>query len=241
MKTLKFVLYLSLLLVAAGATRAEALAQRNELPPGLDENSTVRDILEYLNKKGFPEAHIGLEIGLPLGEAMWDSETASYQHPYLKVVFSPGFKLLSSPDDCHIWLRNENVKLRDADDKEASEIGLKDLMGKAPPYAAEFSVWLETASHDKGKGPFRYTGNPKKLQALGVWQTRFQSRGRFTRGIFGMKLPGAKRGYIGEGFETASSVTFTFDDRMASEWFNAAFRRLIKLCQPRSTKHRWNR
>jgi hypothetical protein len=241
MKALRLALCISLLLAAAGSTRREALAQNSDLPPGLDENSTVRDILEYLNKKGFPEARIGLEVPLPLGEEMWDPETMSNHYNYVKVVFSPGFRLRSAADDCHIWLRNDDVKLYYADDKEAGEIDIRDLMGAEPPYAAEFSTWLETASHDKGKGPFLHTTNPRKLKALGAWQTQFQYRGRFARGIFGVKLPGAKRGYIGEGFETASQVTFTFDDPVASGWFNAAFRRLIKLCQPRSTKPRWNR
>ena len=48
-------------------------------------------------------------------------------------------------------------------------------------------------------------------------------------------------GRIGKYHDTNHVVAFMFDDRQAGERFNAAFRRLIKLCQPRSQKPRWNR
>jgi hypothetical protein len=237
MKTLKSVLYVSLLFVISSIPRSESFAQRNALPAGLNQNSTIKEILGYLNENSFPYAHIGLDTALP-GSDSWDAE-AGYDSPIVSAVFSQGFKLVSEADDCHITLRNDDVKFYDADDKNLRPIDLSKLMDTQPPYAVEFSTWLETVSYDKGKATFFHTRKPEKAKLLGAWRTEFISRGFYGRSIFGMRFPAIKR-EAGNEFLTSSNVTFTFDDRQASERFNAAFRRLIKLCQPRSTKPRWN-
>ncbi len=234
MKALKSALYVSLLFVMTSFPLSETNAQRSALPPELNESSTVPEILEYLNRTSFPYAHIGLIIGR-LGSESWDAETG-YSSPAVSAVLSPGFRLVSEADDCHITLRNDDVKMYDADDKELSPIELSKLTSTRPPYAAEFSTWLETVSYDRGKAPFLHTRNSEKAKLTGGWRTEFISRGFYGRSVFGLRLPTIKPEAL-----TSSNVTFTFDDQQASERFDAAFRRLIKLCQPRSSKPRWNR
>ena len=136
-------------------------------------------------------------------------------------MFSPGFRLVSGADDCKIVLRNEDVTVYDAGGKEVRPISLRGLTESQPPYAAEFSTWLETASHDRGKTPFLHTRNPERAKLLGAWRTEFKSRGFFGRSIFGVKIPALKPGLIGGSqFETNDTVKFMFDDRQAAERFD---------------------
>lgn len=241
MKTLKYVLYVSLLLTAASSLLSEAVAQRNTLSPGLNEGSTVQEILQYLNRTSFPYARIGLHVAVTKSVASWDPNVDD-SYPAESLVFSPGFRLVSGADDCHILLRNEDVTVYDAGGKDVRPIGLRELTESQPPYAAEFSTWLETASYDGGKAPFLHTRNPEGAKLLGAWRTQFESRGFYKRSIFGARVPALKREIIGGNqFETNDTVAFMFDDRLAAERFDTAFRHLIKLCQQRSAKPRWYR
>jgi hypothetical protein len=238
MKTLKSPLCVFLLLVMTGLPHSETFAQRNSLPPGLSRDSTVPEILEYLNKTIFPSARIGVRSSLPGDVEFWDAETGYYSNPR-SLVFSQGFKLASGADDCHIKLRNDDVKVYDADGKDVRPVDLALVTKTQSPYAAEFSTWLETVSHDKGKAQFVHTRNPEIVKLLGAWRTEFQSRGFFGRTIFGVRFPAIKTDGVNE-YMMSNTVTFTFDDKQLGERFDAAFRRLIRLCQPRSTKPRWS-
>ena len=237
MKTLKSVLYVLLLFVISCVPHSETFAQTNALPPELNQNSSIKELLEHLNENSFPYGHIGLDIALP-GTDSWDAETG-YDSPIISTVFSQGFKLVSNADDCHITLRNDDVKFYNAHDKNLRQIDLGGLLDTQPPYAVEFSTWLETVSHDKGKATFIHTRKPEKAKLLGTWRTEFVSRGFYGRSIFGVRFPAMKR-KVGNESLISGNVTFTFADKQSSERFNAAFRRLIKLCQPSSTKPRWN-
>lgn len=241
MRTLKSVLYLSLLLAAASSSTSEVVAKRNSLPQGLNEGSTVQEILQYLNRTSFPYARIGLYVAVTKSVESWNSNVGD-DYPGESLVFSPGFRLVSGDDDCHILLRNEDVTVYDAGAKDIRMLGLGELTQSPPPYAAEFATWLETASHDKGKEPFLQTRNPERAKLFGAWRTEFESRGFFKRSIFGVRVPALKPGIIGGNqFEPSGIVAFMFEDRQAAERFDSAFRRIIKLCQQRSTKPRWNR
>lgn len=240
MKTLKSLLYAFLLFVVISLAHSETLAQSNALPPGLDQDSTVQEILEYLNKTAFPYARIGVKSSLPGDTEFWDADTGHYSPSSSTFIFSQGFKLVSEDNDCHIKLRNDDVKLYDAGSKDVGPIDLGKVIKTQPPYAAEFSVWLETVSYDKGKAQFVHTRKPHLAKLLGAWRTEFQSRGFFGRTIFGVRFPALKTDNVNE-YMMSNTVTFSFDDKQMGERFNAAFRRLIKLCQPRSTKPRWNR
>lgn len=244
MKTLKSTLYALLLLVVISPAHSETPAQRNALPPELNPNSTVREILAYLNETAFPYARIGLKSSLPGDPEFWDADTGLYSRASSSYIFSQGFKLAPEADveadDCHVKLKNDDVKLYDAGRKDVGLIDLGKVTKTPPPHAAEFPIWLETVSYDKGKAQFVHTKNPDIAKLVGAWQTEFQSRGFFRQTIFGVRFPALKPDDPNE-YMMSNTVTFAFDDKQTGERFNAAFRRLIKLCQPRSTKPRWNR
>ncbi|PWT93501.1 MAG: hypothetical protein C5B55_04485 [Blastocatellia bacterium] len=236
-KPLKFLVHVSLLLIAISLPPV-AFAQRNTPPSGINEHSTIQEILEYLNRTSFPYARIGLRVAVAKSVDSWNPNVDN-RYPDEFLVFSAGFRLASALDDCHLVLRNENITVYDAEDRDIKPIDLKGLTESSPPYVAEFGTWLETVSHNGGKAPFLQSKNPARADVLGPWELKFQSRGFFVRSIFGVKIPALKQGFFGKDFETSDTVRFGFDDRAAAERFNSGFRRLIKLCQPRSTKPRW--
>lgn len=226
MKSLEQFLFTFTVLILAILLPPEASAQRKQLPGQLNDNSTVSEILKHLNQTTIPYARIGMKTRRPGSSSTWHPKTG-WEWSRGSLVFSPGFKLVSGFDDCHLKLRNDDVKVFE-DDKP---FDLQNLAGTSGPYVAEFGTWLETVSYDKGRDPFLRTKQ---------WRTEFNSRGFFVRGVFGIELPAIKRGAGNESL-TASTVSFMFADKEMSEQFNAAFRRVIQLCQPRSTKSRWNR
>ena len=238
MKRFKALLQTLAILLLSAVVPSDALSQKNMLPRALNDNSTIPEILEYLNQTTFPHARIGVHGRRPGSDTTWDADVG-WTYNETALVFSEGFKLVSGLDDCHIRLRNDDVKVYETHRNRPVLIDLATLTPTPGPYAAEFSTWLETVSNDRGRATFSHTKNPQTIKLLGGWRTRFISRGFFGRSIFGMEIPAIKRGANNESL-TSDTLTFTFDDREMSERFNSAFRRLIKLCQPRSAKPRWN-
>ena len=232
MKTLRPTL---LLLLLIGLLSPGALGQKNNLPPGLTTSSSVPQILEYLNKDLFPYFRIDISTSV-LGDETFESGVG-YATTYRRLIFSPGFKLASGADDCHLMLRNDDVKVYDVE-SELKLIDLKPLSNAQPRFVAEFSTWLETASYDKGKASFYRSKDPEKQKLIGPWRTQFESRGFFGRSIFGVKIPGLNRSDANQ-YHTSGRVRFIFDNKHLSQRFDASLRRLIKLCQARSTKPRW--
>jgi hypothetical protein len=209
------------ILILSVVLQSDALGQEKQLPAPLNHNSTVPEILEYLNQTTFSHARIGLRARRPGTDTSWDSEVG-WTYNETSMVFSEGFKLVSGLDDCHIRLRNADVKVYESESDHPVLIDLTTLASTPGPYAAEFSTWLETVSYDGGRRTFSHTKNPQKVKLFGAWRTRFSSRGFFVRSIFGMEIPGVKRAAGNESM-ISNTVTFTFDDREMSERFNSAF------------------
>jgi hypothetical protein len=237
MRIFRSLRYIFLLLFVMGLLHSGVLAQKNSLPPTLTKGSSVLEILEYLNKTLFPYARIDISTSV-LGDETFETGIGYYTTTK-RLILSQGFKLASGPDDCHLILRNDDVTVYDAESK-IKLIDLRPLSNTQPPFAAEFSTWLETVSHSKGKASSYHNKNPEKQRLLGPWRTEFQSRGFFVRSIFGVRIPALTRTDANQ-YHTSDKVMFIFDDKHLSERFDASLRQVIKLCQARSTKPRWNR
>lgn len=78
------------------------------LPSGLTENSSLEEVLNYLDATISPEARIGLESNAPGVEP--DKIPTTGTRYYEQAFFSKGFKLAKT-DGCKITLRNDNVDL----------------------------------------------------------------------------------------------------------------------------------
>ena len=191
---------------------------QNKLPlPGdLNQNSSVSEILKWLDQTTFRNARIVLKDS---------SDAFTYRPPWddsgpaiHTFIFTQGFRV-TNIDGCNVMLRNDDAKtvykskVQDSTHRSIADVWLQ----------------LNRMSPNKGKRTHRYTKDPEKVRLLGAWRTEFKYRGWFARTMFGLSLysPESKEPERWEGMDLA----FTFDTKEMSEKFDAAFRRAIRLCQ----------
>ena len=97
-----FLIALSLIL------NSVAFAQKNNLPAGLTEKSSLEEILNWLDKASLPQARIGLEANVKEPE-MGEVITTATRY-YELAFFSKGFRL-DKIDGCKVKLKNDDVEL----------------------------------------------------------------------------------------------------------------------------------
>lgn len=186
------------------------------LPGDLNQNSSVSEILKWLDQTTFRNARIVLKDS---------SDAFTYRPPWddsgpaiHTFIFTQGFRV-TNIDGCNVMLRNDDAKtvykskVQDSTHRSIADVWLQ----------------LNRMSPNKGKRTHRYTKDPEKVRLLGAWRTEFKYRGWFVRTMFGLSLysPESKEPERWEGMDLA----FTFDTKEMSEKFDAAFRRAIRLCQ----------
>lgn len=194
-----------------------AFAQRKPpLPGNLKQDSSVAEILSWLDQSSFRNAGIILKNS-------WDPDTAipPWVHGRRSthtLVFARGFRV-TNIDGCNLILRNDNAKII-IDSK---------LADSTHPLITDVWVQLNRMSPNKGPRTHRYTNDRQTVSLPGPWRTEFKYRGFFSRTMVGLTLHSAewKEPKHWEG----RNLAFTFDTREMSENFDAAFRQAIKLCQ----------
>ena len=196
---------------------SSAFAQRKPvLPNGLNQSSSVAEIVAWLDQTTFRHAHIVLKDS-------WDDFT--YRPPWddtraatATFIFTPGFRV-TNIDGCNLLLRND----------EARKVIKSKVDNSVQPIVAEVWVQLNRMSADRGKHTHRFTNDPEKMRLLGAWRTDFKYSGWSSRTIVGLKLNSTdwKEPQKWEGMDLA----FTFDTEEMSKNFDAAFRQAIRLCR----------
>ncbi len=172
MKLSRF-LYTLLLVSSIGCLTSRASAQdTNRLPPELDQNSSLSEIVHWLDKTSFANARVRLkdnwETDIP--RVLWMQDDP----PNETLLLTQGFRLTNL--DGH------------------------------------------------------YTKDPEKTRLLGAWQTEFKYEGPFSRTIVRLAIFSADSK---PGRWEGVNLAFIFESKEMSEKFDAAFRRGIKLCQPK--------
>jgi hypothetical protein len=205
------------LIVVINVSASDAIAQ-DRLPAELNRNSSLSEILAWLDKTSFAYARVGLDDSY---EDLPDDPSSTGN-----LVFSQGFKL-TLIDGCHLTLRNEAIQILDFS-RQGDDVA-NFLERRKGNTAGQLFMWLERLSYDKGRAPYRHTADPDKAKLLGAWRTKFTFRGFFGKDVFDISLGGPNQGEM--KVIHSATLTLTFDDREMGERFNAAFRQAIKLCQ----------
>ena len=223
MKTFQPLLHALLLAVSISLLSSKTFAQNNaRLPPELNQNSSLPEVLEWLDKTSFANARVGLnDSGSPNSE---ESNMGPYGDgtPAQKPIFSQGFRL-TNLENCTLTLRNDYMKIIRRPTKHWE--GNKD-----ESYVAELYIPLYRLSPGKGREPYRHTQDPEQARLLGTWRTEFKHKGFFARHDVGISyFPAAQR--ESKVYMDGETLTFTFDSKEMSEQFDAAFRQAIKLCK----------
>ncbi len=208
----RYTFVIAVVLLANVSTLAQ---KKSSLPGGLKPDSSVKEIVTWLDQTTFRDARIVLK----------DSYDASYRQPWddnepAKNTFNfiQGFRV-TNIDGCDLMLRNDDARM----------VTKSKEVKNTHPIIADVWVQLNRMSHDRGKHTYRYTKDPEQVRLLGAWRTEFKSSGWFGRTIVGLHLysdawkePQRFQGY---------SIAFTFDTKEMGEKFDAAFRQAIRLCR----------
>lgn len=230
------------------AFHAPATAQKTALPVGLSQQSSLAEVLNWLNQNSFAEARIGLEAD-GTGVSPNDIPTAGTTY-YEQAFFSKGFKV-AKIDGCKLTLRNDNVELISFETAypnpaEGSLDMFRKVSDKKSTFAGEFFIPLEKLKANKA--PFRHTKKEEKAEQFGTWRTEFKVNYGFSLIPRIARIPSQDKikelmenamriEIIGAGTDgrndkmTGGELTFTFDDKQKSEDFYAAMSRAITLCK----------
>ena len=225
MKTFRPQLHVLFLAVSICFYSSDTFAQNKVgLPPELNQRSSLREVLEWLDKTSFVHARVGLNDGGSQGGSYegggsWDGMVSE------KRVFSQGFKF-ANLDGCTVTLRNDDVKLLHYDSKAPETM----IDKTRTQHVAELYIPLYRLSDTKGKAPYRHTRNPEKARLLGTWRAEFKHRGFFSRHDVGMAIFGVGQRER-KGYRDGDTLTFSFDSKEMSEKFDAVFRQAVKLCK----------
>lgn len=200
-----------------GISTSRVLAQNKPLLPGeLNENSSVSEILSWLDKTTFRNARVMLKDSSDsfIYRPPWD-DSGPVKHTF---IFTQGFRI-TNIDGCNLMLRNDDAK----------EVIKSKL--EASPHRLVADVWvqLNRMSPTKGRHTHRYTKDPEKVRLLGAWRTEFTYKGWFSRTMVGLTLHSAewKEPQRWDG----RNLAFIFETREMSEKFDSAFRHAIRLCR----------
>ena len=218
MTTAQRLLYALFLVSVVLLSSVRTPAQKRPLPCDLNQDSSVSEILTWLDQTTFRNARIVLKDSSDAFtyRPPWDdSEPAKYTF-----IFTQGFRA-TNIDGCNLLLRNDDARIVTKSKVEDSK----------HPLVAEVWVQLNRMSPNKGRHTHRYTKDPEKVRLLGAWRTEFTYKGWFSHTIVGLTLssPEWKEPQRWNGWK----IAFIFDTQEMGEKFDAAFRRAIRLCTSR--------
>lgn len=217
-------------------------AQKTTLPADLTENSSLEEILRWVDTTILSEARIGLEANAS-GVEQGEIPTTATRY-YESAFFSKGFRL-AKIDGCRLKLKNENVKLLTFETKypnpaEGSLDDFRKIQNNQLEFTGEFSILLQKLKANKA--PYRHTKKAERADLLGTWRTEFKRKSEFflipSKSRMKQMLENLmKIEVIGGGQDggndsmNGDEITFTFDDKQMSEDFYAAFSQAITLCK----------
>jgi hypothetical protein len=232
MKTTKFLICSAILAVWINCFAIQSLGQ-NDIAQDLKPNSSLTEILNWLNQYVFPKARISLY------EPARSSDDGLYHSPAKSIAFSSGFRLLKTEKECETMLRNEQAVILfgkfgiDTNNKEYS-IALSDFIDNAirtqQPVVAEVGVNLRRMSYKRGDPPYSLSNSDEKLKLLGKWATRYRENSR-------LSAVGSFMYYRDETKQdrkihlVTDDVTFSFDDEETAQKFDKAYRQAIQICR----------
>ena len=226
----KVALLLALVLIAIPGSRVPA-QKETALPPELKSNSSLTEILDWLNQHAFPYARVGVRAK---GRTGTKSRFGIPRHdtPDIERFFSEGFQV-KSINGCEVILSNEHPTIIDAHNRDTGHfrqfIRQKNGTQELTPQLALLFLRLDKMSDKRGKKPYVYSTDPQKIKLLGGYRTKFDQSGFFHRMIFEMELTATDQAKTKE-LGHFDYITFTFVDKNLAEQFNVAFRLAIKRC-----------
>ncbi len=223
------------------ALQIGALAQRPALPDGLSQNSSVEELINWLDANGLANARIGVET--EVSDDQFDPTQLFDTALSEEATLSQGFRLKSLVG-CKLTLRNEDLQLLEllSGSYNPEMVRLRDVRGGTDAnktYFGELVIPLSDISLKKGRKPFRHTRKTEKAKLFGTWRIMFRVtntalfemvRGKFRERenvLIGIRSHQDNQFYNSLWGET---LRFTFDEKETAMAFYQVFRRAIEIC-----------
>ena len=173
MTTAQRLLYAFVIVSVVVLSSFRGLAQnKSSLPGDLNKDSSVSEILTWLDQTSFRNARVVLKDS-------WDAST--YRPPWddsgpakHTFIFTQGFRV-TNIDGCNLMLRNDHARMVTKSKVEDSTHRL----------VADVWVQLNRMSPNKDRPTHRYTKDREQMRLLGAWRTEFKYKGWFSRTIVG--------------------------------------------------------
>ena len=168
MRTYKLLVNVLLATVLSLSVNTLVLAQKAVLPENLTEQSSLEEVLNWLDKTSFQEARIGLESNVSEPEPGEIPTTATRYYEW--AFFSKGFKL-AKINGCNIVLRNDDVDLIRFETKypnpaEGSLDDFRKNKTNRSQFTGDFFIPLQELKANKA--PYQYTKKAEKAALLGT-------------------------------------------------------------------------
>jgi hypothetical protein len=232
MKFLELLPAVLLVVVSSSFSSVDVRGQEKSLlPPELNQNSSLTEILGWLDKNAFPYAQVGLREkgGRTQSVVPFKSDNPI---PAQERIFSEGFHL-KFVNGCQVTLSNEHVTIIDARNRSSGSfyrfITQKNGERELTPQLAMVFLPLDRMSDKRGKGPHLFKKDHEYAKSVGTWQTSYEQRGFFNKSIFDVELTAAEQSQTKE-LAHFDYLTFTFETREFAQQFDSAFRQAIKIC-----------
>jgi hypothetical protein len=233
MRFLRPTLFAILLIVSSSLSSLKALAQQESLlPPDLNQNSSLTEILGWLDENAFPYAQLGLREKGSHTQSVVPFKSGN-PIPAQERIFSEGFHV-KFVNGCHVTLSNEHVAIIDARNPSSGTfhrfINQKNGERELTPQLAMVFLPLNRMSSKRGKAPHLLDKDHGYAKSVGWWRTSYEQKGFFNKSIFDVELTAAQQPQTKE-LAHFEYLTFTFATRELAQQFDAAFRRAINLCK----------
>jgi hypothetical protein len=222
----------ALLIALTGVLSLDVPGQEKHLlPPGLNESSSVAEIIDWLNKNAFPHARVGLKARSLKGPKSRFGLPQTY-YAGGERIFSEGFHV-TLVNGCQVLLTNEQVTIVDVHNPDSGSfyrfITKKKGQRELTPQLATVFVSLDRMSDKRGKSPHLLSKDRKNGKSGGWWQANYEQHGWFNKRVFDAELTPAEPSQEKE-LGHFDYLNFTFESRELAEQFDTAFRRAIKIC-----------
>lgn len=202
--------------VIAGSSFSASSQNKTRVPGGLKEDSSISEILAWLDQTIFRNARIVLKDSRDdfVYRPPWD-DAEPLKHTF---IFLQGFRV-TNIDGCNLMLRHD----------DAREVVKSKVLNSPHNLAVDLWVQLNRMSPDKGSRTHRYTKDPEKVRLLGAWKSEFKYKGWSSKTMAALKLhsPRWDKPQLWQGY----NIAFTFETKEMSEQFETAFRQAIRLCR----------
>lgn len=185
-------------------------------------SQTAVDALSNLDPSVLSDAIVGI-----VNEGH-DDELEVNTHPYQKIYFSPGFRILFV-ERCQMFIRNDKSRITEG--FIAINSNYEDLAAfyrKAESDGISRSVVinlpLDEMNHKKGRKAYRLTSDPERAAKYGTWRVQLKAKAEDN-------IIGVKTSFQDEEMDTDGGIiTFSFSDEAKSKLFDTTIRAAIKQC-----------